>query len=281
MNSGYYLTDLDGTLLRSNATLSDYSVRVITDALEAGTVISYATARSYQSSTAVVSQIPWRYPLVLYNGALLFDPMHKRVLDGYFLDRERTEAILAIGKSKGFVPLLFALDHQDQEKVLHEKFFRTGDLQFAASRPNDPRFSEMGELSCPPHLRTLIITYIGLLEELEPLKQAVTTAFGSEVHVHMMKDNYIENHYFLEFSHPQANKQEGLLLWAKHVGCEPGNITVFGDNLNDVGMFLAAGRKVAVENAHSEILGMADEVVSNNDQDGVAAYVEARLKMGV
>lgn len=281
MNSGYYLTDLDGTLLRSNATLSDYSVRVITDALDAGTVISYATARSYQSSAVVVSQIPWRYPLVLYNGALLFDPVHKRVLDGYILNRERTEGILAIGRSKGFVPLLFALDHEDQEKVLHEKLFRTGDLQFAASRPNDPRFSEMKELSCPPHLRTLIITYIGLLEELESLKQAVTSEFGSEVHVHMMKDNYIENHYFLEFSHPQANKQEGLLLWAKHVGCTPGNITVFGDNLNDVGMFLAAGRKVAVENAHSQILNMADEVIPSNDQDGVAGYVEVRLNMGV
>lgn len=55
----------------------------------------------------------------------------------------------------------------------------------------------------------------------------------------------------------------------------------FGDNLNDVGMFLAAGRKIAMENAHSEILNMADEVVSSNDQDGVAAYVEANLEMGV
>lgn len=278
MKKSCYLTDLDGTLLRPNATLSEHTVRVLTRAMEEGVVISYATARSYQSSYSVVSLIPWSYPLVLYNGALLFDPIEKRVLDGYWLHQETTNAIIHIGKSLGLIPLLFALDDEDKELVLHEKLGRTGDLEFAASRPNDPRFCEVEKLACPNTLRTLILTYIGLLDELEPLKEAVTTAFGSQVHTHLMKDNYIENHYFLEFSHPKANKQEGLCLWAKHVGCTPADVTVFGDNLNDVGMFLAAGCKVAVANAHPEIVGMADEIVQSNEEDGVANYIAGRLK---
>lgn len=281
MSKGYYLTDLDGTLLRSNATLSDFTSHVVTRGLEEGAVISYATARSYTSSMAVASQIPWRYPLVLYNGALLFDPIQKRVLDGYFLSQAATEAIVALGRTRGLIPLLFALDQEDQERVLHEKLRRTGDQQFAASRPNDTRFREVKELSCPESIRTLILTYIGLLEEVEPLRDAISASLGSAVHIHLMKDNYIADHYFLEFSHPLANKHEGLLLWAKHVGCTPEEITVFGDNLNDIGMFHAAGRKVAVENAHPELKQMATETVSCNDQDGVARYLEARLGLGV
>lgn len=277
MNKGYYLTDLDGTLLSSDATPSVHTVRVISRAIEEGAVISYATARSYQSSNAVVSQIPWRYPLVLYNGALLFDPVEKCVLDGYWLNQETTNEILRIGKSLGLVPLLFALDNEDKERVLHEKLFRMGDMQFIASRPNDPRFNEVKKLACPESLRTLILTYIGMLEELVPLKEAITDAFGLQVHIHLMKDNYINNHYFLEFSHPLANKQEGLALWAKAVGCSPADVTVFGDNLNDVGMFLAGGCKIAVANAHSDILKMADDIVQSNDHDGVANYIEARL----
>lgn len=278
MSKGYYLTDLDGTLLRSNATPSEYTIRVMSRALAEGAVISYATARSYQSSNAVVSQIPWSHPIVLYNGALLFDPVEKCVLDGFWLDPKTTNTLLLIGKSIGLVPLLFALDHEDKERVLHEKLGRTGDLQFAASRPNDPRFSEVEELACPDTLRPLILTYIGLFDELAPLKEKVIAALGSKVHIHFMKDNYIDNHYFLEFSHPQANKQNGLLLWAKHVGCSSADVTVFGDNLNDVGMFLAAGRKVAVANAHPEILDMADDIVQSNEEDGVAAFIEARMK---
>ncbi|NQX67745.1 HAD-IIB family hydrolase [Paenibacillus alba] len=278
MNKAIYLTDLDGTLLSSNATLSEFTIRVLKDSLEEGAIISYATARSYQSSNAIVSQIPWIYPLVLYNGALLYDPVHKSVLDGYWLDPETTNVILQLGRSLGIMPLLFALDKEDQERVWHEKLFRTGDLEFAASRPNDPRFHEVAELECPQHLRTLIITFIGHLDELIPLKNAVITVLGERVHLHLMKDTYIKDHYFLEFSHPLANKQEGLRLWAAYVGCAGVDVTVFGDNLNDVGMFLAAGTKVAVANAHPDLLLMADEVISCNDQDGVAAYIAAKSK---
>ena len=277
MNRDYFLTDLDGTLLRSNAKPSDFTVNVLTQALEQGTVVSYATARSYQSSHAVVSEIPWRYPLVLYNGAMLFDPIQKRVLGGRWLDSDRSNAIVNMGKTFGLTPLLFALDEQDNERVLHERLERTGDLQFLASRPNDPRFQEVEDVRSSESLRTLILTYIGLLDELLPLKAAVEEVMGSEVHIHLMRDNYIEGHYFLEFSHPEANKQMGVRLWAELVGCSSEDVTVFGDNLNDIGMFLEAGRKVAVANAHPDILLLADEIVASHDEDGVAAYIASRV----
>lgn len=136
----------------------------------------------------------------------------------------------------------------------------------------------MNELCSTEALRTLILTYIGLLEELLPLKIAVQEVMGAEVHIHLMKDNYIEDHYFLEFSHPEANKQMGLRLWGELVGCMSEEVTVFGDNLNDTGMFLEAGRKVAMANAHPEILLMADEIVMSNDEDGVAVYIAACIE---
>ena len=105
------------------------------------------------------------------------------------------------------------------------------------SRPNDLRFREVEPLACHHTHRTLIITYIGLLDELEKIHAYVNDTYGMEVHTHLMKDLYIADHYFLEFSHFMANKQEGLLLWSKLVGCDPTEVTVFGDNLNDIGLF--------------------------------------------
>jgi Cof subfamily protein (haloacid dehalogenase superfamily) len=278
MSKDYFLTDLDGTLLRSNAQPSAFTVDVLTQALEKGAVISYATARSYQSSQEVVSVIPWRFPLVLYNGAMLFDPIEKRVLGGRWLDNGRTNAIIKLGKTFGLTPLLFVLDENDNERVYHEKLERTGECQFYESRPNDPRFREVAHLECPASLRTLDVLYIGLLEELLPLKVAVEKDLGSDVHVHLTKDNYIVDHYFLEFSHPEANKQIGLRLWAELVGCSSEEVTVFGDNLNDRGMFLEAGHKVAVANAHPEIIVLADEIIRSNDEDGVSSYIAARVR---
>jgi hydroxymethylpyrimidine pyrophosphatase-like HAD family hydrolase len=55
-------------------------------------------------------------------------------------------------------------------------------------------------------------------------------------------------------------------------------VCVFGDMPNDVPMFQwARWRRVAVANAHPEVLALADEVTASNDADGVAAWLESML----
>lgn len=274
MANNHFLTDLDGTLLQSDATLSEYTVNVINHAMKQGIIISYATARSYISSNKIVSVIPWKYPIVLYNGAVIFDPISSKVIGGYWLDNETTNQIINLGRKQALIPFLFALDAEDKERVFHEKLLRIGDITFYESRPNDPRFGEMPLLECSDAFRTLIVTYIGLLHELEPLKDEVQRTYGDRVHVHLMKDQYIKDHYFLEFSHSKANKKEGLKQWAELMQCTPEDVTVFGDNLNDLGMFEAAGTKVAVSNAHPTLIELSTLVVESNDEDGVAKYIE-------
>ncbi|RIX53229.1 Cof-type HAD-IIB family hydrolase [Paenibacillus nanensis] len=273
----YVLTDLDGTLLRSDATLSPYSKQIMTEAIEAGATIGYATARSYISSQRAAGAIPWKHPLVLYNGAMVVDPLTEQVLGGAWLDRGITNEIIEVGKAFGLTPLLFALDSEDQEKVYHERLSRAGDAAFYESRPNDPRFTEQKSLNCPADSRTLIITYIGLLNELEPLEARIRRQFGSQVCIHFMKDSYIRDHYFLEFSHPDANKKEGARKWASFVGCGLEQLTVFGDNLNDVGLFEAAGIRVAVANAHPSLISMASHHADSNNEDGVARFIRNML----
>jgi 5-amino-6-(5-phospho-D-ribitylamino)uracil phosphatase len=276
--SRYYLTDLDGTLLQSNARLSDCTVRILTKALEQGVIISYATARSYESSKTATSQIRWLYPVVLYNGSMLLDPTTGKVLGGHWLDTDVSNDVIELGRSLNLMPFLFALDGDDRERVLHEKLSRYGDTEFYASRPGDPRFVEVERLTCPPAYRTMIVTYIGLREELEPLFHAIADRYGPAVHLHFMLDNYIRDHYFLEISHPLANKEYGLKLWCELMGCQPEEVTVFGDNLNDIGMFKRAGRRLAVSSAHPELKLMASEVIDSNDEDGVARVIEADLR---
>ncbi|MEK3882788.1 Cof-type HAD-IIB family hydrolase [Paenibacillus sp. PL2-23] len=273
MTTSYILTDLDGTLLHSDATLSPYTKQVITEAIQSGAAIGYATARSYISSNRVVGDIPWKHPLVLYNGAMLFDPLTGQVIEGAWLDRNVTHKIISIGKSLGLTPLLFALDSENKEKVFHERLSRSGDTAFYNSRPNDPRFVELDQLICPDACRTLIITYIGLLEELQPLEAQIRRQFEESVCIHLMKDSYIQDHFFLEFSHPDANKYEGARKWAAYVGCSPDQLIVFGDNLNDVGLFEASGTRIAVSNAHPKLASMATHLTESNNADGVAQFI--------
>ncbi|MFD1954926.1 HAD-IIB family hydrolase [Paenibacillus thailandensis] len=272
-----YVTDLDGTLLRPDQTLSAYTAEVAARLQHSGAVFTYATARGYLSSSRVTGRIAWKHPIILYNGALIYDGAAHKVVDGYWLDASVTNDIIAAGRKHGITPLLFTLNELDREAVLHEPIRRPGERAFRQSRGDDPRFKELSELICPADHRTLSITYIGLPEELQPLSEEVRAQWGDSVHCHFMKDYYIENHYFLEFSHSSANKREGLKLWAKHMDIDVRDITVFGDQLNDLGLFEAGGKKVAVSNAHPDIIARADYITAGNGEDGVAQYLEREL----
>ncbi|NHN30873.1 HAD hydrolase family protein [Paenibacillus sp. S3N08] len=278
MKKIYALTDLDGTLLQPDATLSSYTMETLTELLAEGHIISYATARSYTSSQAVAGEIPWKYPMVLYNGALLYDPVGQVVLDGVFLDLPLTNELIRLGKQFGLCPLLFGLDEEGAERVLHESLVGMGYKQFVMSRPGDVRFREIVDLSCPDNIQTLLLTYIGHYDELKPLLDAVQIAYAGRIHIHFMADTYIEDHYFLEFSDIQANKGNGLKMWARSVGCSTDEVIAFGDNLNDIGLLQEAGRKVAVGNAKLELKVIADQIIGTNIDNAVAHYLVQEMQ---
>jgi Cof subfamily protein (haloacid dehalogenase superfamily) len=272
-----FITDLDGTLLRSDQTLSEYTIKVLNTAVQGDIIISFATARGLISAMHVVSDVAWKYPVILYNGALLYDVMTNKVIDGYWLDSGITNEIINKGKRYGVSPFYFFLDSNDQERVYHEKLTTFGMIEFLKSRTNDPRFCEVKKLESSDDHRTLALTYIGELNVLLPLKEEINKTLGEQINCHIMKDYYIHNQYFLEFSHPFASKNGGLKIWAEHMKVRTKDICIFGDNLNDLGLFEIGGKKVAVSNSHEDILRIADEIIESNNEDGVAKYISAFL----
>jgi hydroxymethylpyrimidine pyrophosphatase-like HAD family hydrolase len=83
---------------------------------------------------------------------------------------------------------------------------------------------------------------------------------------------------YVEITAPGVDKASGLAVVAAELGILPADVCVFGDMPNDVPMFQWAGwRRVAVANAHPEVLALADEVTASNDADGVAAWLESLL----
>jgi len=75
--SNLYVSDLDGTLLRSNEVTSKYTNQVINSLVEEGMIFSYATARSLVTAKKVTEGINAKIPLIVYNGAFVIDNVEK------------------------------------------------------------------------------------------------------------------------------------------------------------------------------------------------------------
>lgn len=274
----YFVTDLDGTLLDSTASLSSYTQQVVSMALSDGHVVSFATARSMVSARPRVDAIEWIYPAIVYNGAVLMHPLTGKPMKSFFLDSSIAAVLLHKGKSFGLAnPFLFLIDSAGAERVLYLAPVNEGQNNFLQSRRGDPRFQRVESLSIPSGHNMIQFNYIGRKEELRPFHDWIVKSYKDRVKLQFVPDTYLAGFYSLEIYHPEASKKDSLLLWAGELGCTPTDITVFGDNLNDLDLFEAAGRSVAVANAHPDVLRAADEVIAGNDEDGVAKYLAKQL----
>ena len=75
-----YVSDLDGTLLRKNETLSSYTIKTINALTSSGMLFSYATARSLNMAKKVTEGLNTHFPLIIYNGAFVKDNITEEIL---------------------------------------------------------------------------------------------------------------------------------------------------------------------------------------------------------
>ena len=80
-----YVSDLDGTLLRSNEITSEYTNEIINSLTERGMIFSYATARSFITAKKVTKGLTAKIPVIVYNGAFVIDNISEKLLiENYF-----------------------------------------------------------------------------------------------------------------------------------------------------------------------------------------------------
>ena len=81
----------------------------------------------------------------------------------------------------------------------------------------------------------------------------------------------------IEVNAPEANKGNALHFLCAYLHVAREESLAFGDGINDMTMILEAGTGVAMANAESSVLEIADAVTASNNEDGVAVFLEQLL----
>lgn len=270
-----YVCDLDGTLLRSDATLSDAARDHLNRLLDAGVPITIATARSVPAVNALLTGVRLTLPIVELNGAFISDLASGRHLSHRLLAADIAEAAVRTLLDTGIDPVLTSWDGST-DHVYHGSHPNRGTAWYIAEKQayGDPRLRHHDDLGAVAGSE-LVATVTTFVPDAEAglLASRLRTELGTSALITHAPNGYVAGWSEVQIVHPEAEKGIAVDLLRAAFGPQGAQLTVFGDHLNDLSMFAVADRAVAPANAHPSVLELADLVVGANDDDGVVHFL--------
>ena len=273
--SKLFLTDLDHTFLCDDLTISEHS-KMIWNNMAKNHIMGIATARTYKKSEQFLRGLHINTPMILLDGSLIISP-EKKILDMKTLSNEMGNEIIECGAKIGIYPFVLALkDKHLNEAFLYPKQTNAHQKELLLRYKDDDNLQECSHIKSMEDNFKLV--YFGEQNQLEELQENLQSIFKDEIKYILAPEAYL-GCYFLTLLHKDADKAHGLQKVHEITQIDYKEFTVFGDNLNDVGMFKLAHTSVAVANAHEEVKELAS-VVSDytNNEDAVAKYLQAYSK---
>src|SRR5262245_60926660 len=242
-------TDLDGTLVRSDETVSDYSLAVLRKVREAGIPVVGVTGRGARLIELCQRDLPEADFFVLAQGAYVVDvrdPDQPRVLR-----RERipgpdlAEALRRLEEAVG--PLMVMVEVLD-----HPRAPMWADPHVIWPYAEWIPYDRVAALAEPAYKGFANAPDLTIDELLNVARAVIPPTLGTVTQAGLG---------YVEITAPGVDKGSGLAIVADRLGLAPSDFLVFGDMPNDVPMFRwATGCRVAVANAHPEVRAVADDV---------------------
>ncbi|KQX78087.1 MULTISPECIES: HAD family hydrolase [Streptomyces] len=257
-------TDLDGTLLRDDHTVSERTREALAAVTAAGAAHIIVTGRAVPWTRHILDDLGYDGLAVCGQGAQVYHAGEHKLLTSLTLDRQL--AGLALSKIEAEVgPLALAASRDGLEgEVLVGPGYQVQEGPLPALFVDDP-----AEMWAAP-LNKVYIQHPELGDDA--LTKAARQAVGSLVDVVMAGPGVVE---ILPLG---LSKATGLSLAARRLGLKAADTLAFGDMPNDIPMFGWAQHGVAMANAHDDLKAVAHEITASNEHDGIAVVLEELLR---
>lgn len=259
-------TDLDGTFLSPDETVSEENSAAVLEAQEAGVTVLFATGRPIRW-LEVVKGLPGAHPTVIAsNGAALYDAAADQLIDRICIDT--AAALDAVERIRTVVEdVHFAFE--SGTRFGHEPSYTT----WEPGPGSDPDIFS-GPLDTIVHddlVKVLVQSPSLHSDELLARVDAVIAGRLSATH------SSSRGYGLVEISARGVDKGAMLARVCERMNVDPGDVAAFGDMPNDVSMLSWVGQPYVVANAHPALLELGYPTVPSNRESGVGRTIRRLL----
>ncbi|MCL2854775.1 MAG: HAD family hydrolase [Defluviitaleaceae bacterium] len=249
--------DLDGTLLRSDKTVSERTLDVLAKCRQRGIKFAVATARSKFNLEKVMDEV--MPDVLIYHGGAVAMANGVKLRES-IMDSDLATKLMASILKRGATRFSGESDEgyfYYGERISYADFLEGLGLEVAEIDP--------GNTSLPP------LHKIGAIVDVDKAKEVL------EAHPEVGMIAYTGESW-VRFALKDATKWRAIEAVAAHLGIDTANIAAFGDDWNDVEMIENCGIGVAMANGIDQAKAVANFVCASNDDDGIAQWIENHLR---
>lgn len=253
------LSDVDGTLVRSDKILSERSIAAVRRLHDAGVHFAVTSGRPPRGMEMLVEPLDLRTPLSAFNGGVVVEPS-MRVLEQKTVPDDVVAPTVELLDEHGLDVWVYRgadwlVRDPDGPHVARESYT----VRFAPTVVDSFDGAEGG-----------VAKIVGVSDDYDAVAkaaQAERDAFGAHVSASRSQP------YYVDVTHPDANKGGVVAFLSRRLGLSTDEIATIGDMPNDVLMFAHSGLSIAMGNADREVQRAARRVTTTNDEDGFANAV--------
>ena len=252
-------TDMDGTLLDSNAELSNYNKEILKALIKNGIEIIFATGRPFESLKKFKDSINNDNCSIICNGAAVADTNGK-FLYTKSLDKDSSKMIIDLfNENKNEICLNIYSDGKyyiSEEEFYFKKYIEREEIK--------NRIIGLEKIEVFEFVKVL---FLGEHKELLRLQATINKSIQNA-------DAVFSHPEFLEIIPKGVNKANALKWLCDKNKIDYKNVMAFGDNYNDLDMINLAGIGIAVKDAVDDVKNNADYIAPSHEENGVGKFLK-------
>jgi Cof subfamily protein (haloacid dehalogenase superfamily) len=254
------VSDVDGTLVTKDKTLTPGAQAAVEELRASGIVFSIISARPPRGLRMLIDRLAITSPVIGFNGGVIATPELSTISEHLLAPDVARRAVDKLTGQGVQVWVFSGVDWLVRDRDGAYVGFEEGTINFP------PTVVQEFGLALDE-----VAKIVGVSKDFDVLancESEVQTALGNNAFVVRSQP------YYLDITHPLANKGEALSEVARLLGVPLAEIAVIGDGSNDVAMFERGGLSIAMGNASDEVKSQADAVTDSNEDEGFAKAVQ-------